>query len=385
MDFFLNEEQRTLRQAIVKFAAGELGNGIDQRDRSEEFWWDGWKKCAAFGLTGLGIPEEHGGGGADPLALMVALEALGFACPDNGLVFAIANHLLSCAMPIVRWGTPKQKARYLPALADGRLIGAHAMTEPQAGSDTSRILATATRRGDRFLLNARKMFITNAPIADLVVVFARISAQSNLGNFSAFLVERSCPGFSLGAEMSKMGLRTAPMAEICLDECEVPEESALGPLGSGALVFSTAQEWERAYLSACNLGALKRQFEACVSYSRERRQFGRPIGSFQTIAHRLADIRVNIELAELLLHKIACLRQAGKSTFFESSMAKLFIAESYAQGSLAILQAHGAYGYMTASGVERNVRDSLASTLYAGTSEVQREIIAEWLGLRAQH
>lgn len=385
MDFLLSEEQLELRRSIIKFAKAELGDGVDKRDSREEFYRVGWKRCANFGLTGIGIPEEYGGGGADSLTLMVALEALGFGSADRGLVFALANHLLSCAMPIVTWGTPWQKSKYLPALASGRMVGAHAMTEAQAGSDTAAIFTSARRHGSKFVLNGRKMFITNAPIADVVLVFAKTATDDGLANFSAFIVEKTLPGFFAGGRLSKLGLRTAPMAEIWFDDCEVSEECLLGPVGNGALVFATAAEWERGYLSACNLGVLKRDFEACLSFVRKRRQFGTAIGQFQAVAHKLADIQVNIELAQLMLYKLAWLRKAGKPTFFESAMAKLFVSESWVQGNLAMMQIHGAHGYMTGSGIERSVRDSLASTIYAGTSEIQREIIADWLGLNSNN
>jgi alkylation response protein AidB-like acyl-CoA dehydrogenase len=381
MDFLLDDEQLAFRKAIIAFAQAELNPSVEQRDREESFHYEGWRKCAGFGLLGLPVPQEFGGMAADPLTMMVAMEALGFGCWDNGLVFAIGNHLFSCVVPIVKFGSAAQKAKYLPALAEGRFIGAHAMTEPEAGSDTASIRTTATRRGDAYVLNGRKAFITSGPIADLFVVFAKTSQGSGVDGTSAFLLEKTTPGFSAGPKASKMGLRTSPMSEIFLDDCAVPADNLLGPQGSGSLVFGTAVEWERGYLSAANLGAMKRQLTDCVRYATERCQFGRPIGQFQSLAHRLASIRVEIDLAELMLYKVGWLRTHNKPAFFESAAVKLFTSESYTRASLAALQMHGAFGYMADSGVERQVRDALASTIYAGTSEIQREIVASWMGL----
>lgn len=381
MDFQLDEARRALRRAIVEFARAELNAGIEERDREERFDAEGWRKCGAFGLLGAAVPAEYGGMGADPETLVTAMEAFGFGCRDNGLVFAVGNHLFSCVVPIVKFGTVEQKARYLPGLARGTLVGAHAMTEPTAGSETAAVRTTAERRDDHYLVHGGKTFITNAPIADVFVVFARTSAAATAASLTAFVLERTTPGLRVGRAVSKMGLRTTPMAELTFDACRVPVSQRLGGEGGGAMVFSAAVESERCYLSAANLGAMKRQLDDCVAYARRRRQFGQPIGGFQAVSHALAAVKVDLELAELMLYKVAWLRARRKPAFFEAAAVKLFTSESYVRAARTALQVHGAFGYMTASGVERQLRDALASTIYAGTSEIQKDIIGSWMGL----
>jgi alkylation response protein AidB-like acyl-CoA dehydrogenase len=385
VDFHLDQEQLALRQSIIDFARSELSEDAAEGDRNESFNRESWERSARFGLTGLTIPREFGGRGLDPLTMMIAMEAFGYGCSDNGFAFAVANHLFACAIPLVKFGSLDQQNRYLPGMARGALVGAHAMTEVQSGSDAAALKTTALSRGDVYILNGRKSFVTNGPVADVFIVFARTGARRGGKDFSAFIVEKTFPGFRVGRKHATMGLKTAPIAEICFDDCIVPAANLLGKEGNGMMVFNTAVEWERCYLSALNLGATKRQFEHCLEYARRRHQFGQPIGSFQAVAHRLASVKVEIEMAELMVYKIGWLRKVKKPAFFESAVVKLFTSESYVNASLAALQVHGAFGYTTSSGVERQVRDSLASTIYAGTSEIQRDIIVGWLGLESKN
>ncbi|HEY9434556.1 MAG TPA: acyl-CoA dehydrogenase family protein [Blastocatellia bacterium] len=374
--FGLDPEQTAFRDGIVEFARAALNQGVAERDARSEFDRGGWQKCADAGLLGLAVPEEFGGAGLDPLGILVAMEALGYGCEDNGMVFALGNHIFSCVTPIVRFGSEAQKRRFLPGLASGNLIGAHAMTEEHGGSDAASARTTARREDSEYALYGRKTFITNGPIADIFIVFARTGEQLGARSVSAFVVESAAPGFRAGRPMTKMGLRGAPMSEIEFDGCRVPEANLLGGEGNGMMVFHAAAEAERCYLSAANVGAMKRQLEKCV-----RRLQKRGLTRHQALTHRLAEIKVNIEAAELMLRKIAWLWSHGRPAFFESAAAKLFTSESYVKASLAALQLHGAYGYMEESGIERQMRDSLASTMYAGASEIQKEIVASWLGL----
>ncbi|MGD2084795.1 MAG: acyl-CoA dehydrogenase family protein [Candidatus Aminicenantes bacterium] len=381
MDFTLDKEQIQLQEAIVKFARKELNIGIEDRDKNKNFFYEGWKKCSQFGLFRLFTPEEYGGLDIDPLTLMIAMEALGYACRDNGLVFAVNNHIFSCTVPIIKFGNASQKKKYLTQLASGKFIGAHAMTEADSGSDSFAMKTTAVLSGDKYILNGSKIFITNGSLADVLIVFAKTSQDKELKNVSAFIVEKGFTGFSVGKNMDKMGLRTAPMSEIVFDQCEVPKENLLSGVGTGFIIFNTAVEWERSYIFASHLGAMKRQLEECINHVKERKQFNRPIGNFQAISNRIADMKMNIELARLMLYKIGWLKKTKKSSFLESSIAKLFISEKYVQSNLDAVQMHGAFGYMTESGIERELRDSVASTIYAGTSEMQRNIISRWSGL----
>lgn len=381
MDFSLSPEQLELRASIVRFARAELTDDLRARERRREFFAEGWRRCAAFGLLGLPVPPEHGGLGLDPTSCVVALEALGYGCRDQGLLFAVSSHLWTCVNPILGFGTDAQKARYLPRLVRGELVGGHAMTEPDAGSDAFALRCRARRAGDRWVLNGTKVFITNAPIADLLLVFAVTDPGRGFGGVSAFLVEKGFPGFSVGRPLELLGLRTCPVGEVVLQDCEVPAENLLGKEGAGHAIFAAEMEWERGCLFAAHLGAMERAHEACVRHARERRQFGRPIGANQAVSHRIADMAVRIELSRLILHEVAWLKGQGRRAPRESAIAKLFVSESYLQNSLDALQLHGAYGYSTEHDLERHVRDALGGRIYSGTSEIQRNVIASFYEL----
>lgn len=381
MDFSLSPEQTEFRDAVVRFARGELADDLHAREKRGEFFVEGWRRCAAFGLLGLPVPQEYGGLGLDPLSSVLALEGLGYGCRDHGLVFAINSHLWTCVNPILGFGTDAQRARYLPRLVRGELVGGHAMTEPDAGSDAFAMRCRARKAGDRYILDGTKVFITNAPIADVLLVFAVTDPGRSFGGASAFIVEKGFPGFSVGRPLELMGLKTCPIGEVVLEGCEVPAENLLGKEGSGNAIFSAEMEWERGCLFAAHLGAMERELEACVRHARERRQFGRPIGANQAVSHRIADMAVRIELSRLILHKVAWLKGQGKRTPRESAIAKLFVSESYVRNSLDALQLHGAYGYSTEYDLERHVRDALGGRIYSGTSEIQRNIIASFYEL----
>jgi hypothetical protein len=231
------------------------------------------------------------------------------------------------------------------------------------------------------VLTGSKTFVTNAPVADLFVVFARLARGGGIGGVTAFLVERETPGLTVGPPMRKMGLRTSPMAEVALAGCEVPAGAVLGAPGSGAAVFTTSIDWERSMLLAPALGTMQRQLEDSVRHARERRQFGQPIGKFQAVSGRIVDMAVRLETSRLLLYRLAWLRGQKKRPLFESALAKLHVSESLVQSSLDALQVHGGAGYLVESGLERDVRDAIGSRIYSGTSEIQRAIVARGLGL----
>ena len=381
MDFSLTEEQINFKKSVVKFAERELEHGVVEREENGEFSWNGWKKCANFGIQSLPIPSKYGGLEEDILTCLVAMQGLGYACKDNGLLFAINSHMWTCEIPILNFGTDEQKEKYLPALCKGELIGGHAMTEPDSGSDAYSLKTTAVRKGDKYILNGTKMFISNAPIADILLVFAITDKSKGFAGISAFIVEKDYPGFSVGKPLDKMGLRTSPTGEVILQECEVPIVNRLGKEGAGAAIFNSEMEWERSCLFACHLGAMESQLEACVKYAKERRQFGKPIGKFQSISNKIADMKVRIEFSTLILYKVACMKAQGKKAPIESAIAKLYLSESYVASSLDAIQIHGGYGYMKEFGVERELRDSIAGKIYSGTSEIQKNMIASWLGI----
>lgn len=334
-----------------------------------------------MGIQGLSVPETYGGTGADILTTMLVMEGLGYGCKDNGLIFAINAQMWSVQHPILTFGTEEQKERYLPKLCAGEWVGAHGMTEPDSGSDAYSLRTRAERQGDRYTLNGRKTFVTNAPIADVFVVFATLDPSKGIGGITAFIIEANTPGLLVEGPLSKMGLRTSPLAEVVLEGCEVPIENRLGPEGAGVSAFNSSMEWERSCILASHVGAMERQLEICVRYARERRQFAKPIGKFQSVANRIADMKVRLETARLLLYKVAWLKKTGKSAVLEAALAKLYLSECFVQSSMDAIRIHGGYGYMTEFEVERDLRDAIGGTLYSGTSDIQRVVIARWLGL----
>ena len=381
MDFSLGEDLVEFRQAVIEFGRQALADDLVRRDREREFSRDLWNLCAEFGIQGLPIPETYGGGNADLLTTVVAMEALGYACRDNGLLFGLNAQLWSVQLPILRFGTEEQRHRYLPPLCNGSWIGAHGMTEPDAGSDAFSLRTSAERRGDEYILNGTKTFVSEAPVADLFLVFATLNRARGVLGITAFLVERSCPGLTVGKAIEKMGLRTSPMAELVFEDCRVPAENRLGREGRGAEIFNEGMEYERCAILAPSVGAMERQLEACMRYARERRQFGRSIAEFQGVSHRLVDMKVRLEAARLLLYQAAWMKQTRGSAPLETSMAKLYLSEAWVRSSLDAVQIHGGYGFTTDFEVERDVRDAIGGQLYSGTSEIQRNMIARALGL----
>jgi len=382
MDFSLSDEQKALRDSIVRFAQRELSEGVVARDRAQEFPRDLWRKCASVGVQGLPVPEEYGGSGAAPLDCAIALEALGYGCRDGGLVFSLCAHLLACVVPLMKHGSDAQKRRYLPALCDGTLVGMHAITEPGSGSDSFAMRAQAKRDGNGWLINGTKTFVSNGPVGDVAIVFAVSDPSKGFhGGVTAFVVETATPGFAAGSKFEKMGLRTSPVGEIFLQDVRVAEEAVLGTVGGGAAVFATAMDWERILLVASHVGVMSRLLETSVAYARTRTQFGQAIGKFQAIAHRIADMKVQLEAARLLVYQSAWRLGNVRNASLDASIAKLFVSESLVRAALDTVQIHGGYGFMAEYEVERSLRDAVGSTIYSGTSEMQRNIIARWLGL----
>lgn len=381
MDFSWSEEQLTFKRTVVEFAQKELNAGLLERDRRSEFSHQNWQKCAQFGLLGLSIPEAYGGTDVDILTTLLVMEGLGYGCRDNGLIFALNAQMWSVQLPILGFGTEAQKKKYLPGLCGGELIGAHGMSEPGSGSDAYSLRTRAERVDGGYVLNGSKMFVTNAPTCDLAVVFATVDPAKGQWGITAFLVEKGTPGFDVGSDMEKMGLRTAPLGELILRDCFIPEENRLGPVGAGVSIFNSSMEWERSCILASHVGAMERQLEMSVRYARERRQFGQPIGRFQSVGNRIADMKVRLETARLILYKVAWLKKMDQPATMEAAIAKLYLSESFVESSREAIAVHGGYGYMSESGIERDLRDAIGGTIYSGTSDIQRTIIARLLGL----
>ena len=377
----LTAEDRELQQVIASFATNELNEGLVERDAAHEFNREGWRKCAELGLQGLPVPDSYGGGGAGALTTAAAMVGLGYGCHDNGLIFAINAHMWACQTPIMRFGSEELKQRYLPALCDGTLIAAHGMTEPATGSDAFALTTSATRTDNGWVLNGQKTFVTNAPVADVFILFATTDVSLGFAGLCAFVVERDTPGLLVGKPIAKMGLHTSPMSEVFLDNCEVADETLLGEVGGGMPIFNSSMRWERALILAASVGTMQRHLEVSTAYARERRQFGTSIGSFQAVSHRLVDMRLRLDTSRLLLYETARLLDSGKSADVEAALTKIHLSDNFVHSATDALELHGGYGYTAEYGFERDVRDAFASRLYSGTTDMQRNLVASHLGL----
>jgi L-prolyl-PCP dehydrogenase len=378
---WVTPEQDAFYNAVIGFARTLPRDEARTNERASIFPRESWRRCGEFGIYGLPAPAEYGGGDADVVTTILALEALGYGCTDNGLVFSINAHMWTSVVPIWHFGSEEQRRNWLPGLCSGELIGCHAMTEPDAGSDPFSITTSARRSSEGWILKGRKTFISNAPVADLVIVFARTSEGIGPYGITAFIVPTGTPGIDVSSEIEKMGLRTSPMSDVTLDDCVVPESAVLGRIGRGGEIFHRSMQWERACIMASQVGLMRRTMETCISYARERHQFGQPIGKFESIAGKIADMRVAVDAARALVHRVGWLMDRGRDTTLESAVAKLFVSEANVRTHLDAVQVHGGYGYTTEFEIERALRDAIGGRIYSGTSEIQRRIIAKRLGL----
>lgn len=382
MEFSWSDEQLEFRDAIVEFARKELNDDVMERDEAGSFSRENWEKCAAMGLQGLPVPEAYGGQASDALTIVLLMEALGYGCLDNGLIFSMNAHIWSAIMPLVRFGSEEQKKKYLPGLCDGSLIGVQGMTEPGSGSDAFGGLRTrATKIDGGWRLDGTKMFITNAPVADVFVVFATEDPAKGAFGLSAFLVDREVAGVEVGQPFKKMGLRTSLLSEVILEGCEIPDECLLGRKGNGMAIFNHSMRWERSCVLASAIGTMERHVETSVDYAKQREQYGRPIGSYQAVSHRIVEMKLRLEMARLLLYRTAWRMAQGEDTDLDSAMTKLAISEAWVASGLDAIQVRGGYGYMAEYDVERDLRDAIAGRIYSGTSDIQRNMIARALGL----
>ncbi|MEM7373371.1 MAG: acyl-CoA dehydrogenase family protein [Bacteroidota bacterium] len=383
MEFSWPKEYLTHRDKIIAFAQEELTDDIIKRDHQGIFPRDLWQKCADMGIQGMAAPAQYGGSHeeVDILRSVLAMEGFGYGCKDNGLGIALNAQMWAVQASIVNFGTEAQKQKYLPSLTNGSWIGAHALTEIESGSDVFNMKMTAEKVEGGYVLNGEKRLVTLAPIADMAVCFANSNPKVGKWGVTAFLIEKSMQGYTAGPVRQKMGLRTVPLGEIRLTNCFVPEENRLGKEGAGFSISNHSLEYDRCCIMAAKLGAMSRQLEESISYARERKQFGQQIGKFQSVSNRIADMKLRIEAARLLLYKLAWLKKQGKSAPMEAAMLKLSLGESFVSSSLDAVRIHGGNGYLTDFEVERNLRDAVGGILYAGTSDIQRNIIAKLLGL----
>lgn len=382
MDFELTDAQKQLRSDIVGFARKELNDGVRDRDRDHEFSRELWLKCGQMGLQGLPVPTAHGGVGLDPVSTAIGLEAFGYGCEDGGLVFSVCAHLLACVVPVWKHGSDAQRQKFLPRLANGSLIAVNAMSEPDSGSDAFAMSTTATEDGGGFRIRGTKTFSSNGPVADVAVAYAVTDRDKGYqGGVSAFLVERGQAGFAVGQTFRKMGLHTAPISELVFDDVAVPAEAMLGQKGAGGGIFTQSMDWERVCIAAAHVGTMQRLLERAIEYARTRTAYGQSIGKFQAVSHRVVDMKVRLEAARLMTYRAASRLDKRRDVSLDAALTKLLVSESLVTSALDTVRVLGGYGYMEEYDVERTLRDSVGGLLYSGTSDIQRNIAAGWLGL----
>jgi butyryl-CoA dehydrogenase len=374
MDLEFNAEQEMIRKMVRDFAQKEVAPLAADIDERGVVPFENIRKMANLGLLGLIIPEEYDGGGADMISYVIAIEELSKACASTAIVVAVQNSLVAAG--IEQFGTEEQKTTYLPSLACGEKIAAFALTEPGAGCDASALLTTAVRDGDEYIINGRKHFITNGGFADLIALFAMTDKSQGHRGITAFLVEKGTPGFSVGKEERKMGIRGTNTSELLFDDVHIPVTNRLGEEGQGFKISMVVLDGGRIGVAAQAVGIAQAAYEAALEYSKQRAQFGKPICEFQAIQWMLADMATRIEAARLLVYKAALAKESGARFSKEAAMAKLYASETATWVADRAIQIHGGYGYMKEYPVERNYRDAKITEIYEGTSEVQRMVIA---------
>ena len=381
MEFNWNIEQKEMYSQAVRFAQQKLNQKLVEDDSSETFSYEKWRELGQMGMLGLHIPEKYGGLELDTLSCAYTLEGFGYGCKDNGIFLSMGAHLWAVETPVLLYGNEQQKEKYLPRLSSGTWVGAHAISEPQSGSDAMAMDTAAEKLNDGFILNGRKTFVTNAPVADFFLIFATTNKKHGFAAVNAFLVEKGTPGLSVESKTSKMGTRTSPMADVVLDNCRIPQENLLGKANMGFRIFSRIMQWERALILAPFIGAMQRQIEECIDYANNRRQFGKRLAANQSISSKVVDMHVRLEAARMLLYKAAWSFD-NNDPALPSSIAKLCISESAVKTFLDAIQVFGGYGYTTDFEIERNLRDAIGAKLYSGSTEMQKMLIAAEIGLK---
>ncbi|MBK5100320.1 MAG: acyl-CoA dehydrogenase family protein [Desulfobacteraceae bacterium] len=378
MEFSFTEEQLLFKEQVIRFATKEIVPRVQEHELKGEFDFQSFRKLGEFGILGLHFPEEFGGSNADVVTTVLAGEALGEAGVDGGLTLAYGAHTFLCADTIFAHGTDAQRNKYIQKLASGEWIGCMGLTEPAAGSDVASLTTRAIKRGDRYILNGNKMFITNGPISDVAVVYAKTGKDLKHAGISAFIVEKGTPGFSSGKNLIKMGVRTSHTSELIFEDCEIPEENLIGQEGAGFLMAMQTVEWDRSALLAPFVGGMTYVLRKCARYAKERHQFGRPIAGFQAIKHKLADIKIFIEAARSLCYRIAWCKDQGRPlNHLEAAVAKLFIGDWGLRPANDAVVLFGGYGYCHEYEVERYFRDSRLAPIGGGTSEITKKIISK--------
>ncbi|HEY8875141.1 MAG TPA: acyl-CoA dehydrogenase [Desulfosporosinus sp.] len=377
MDFQFNEDQLMMQKMVRDFVQEEIIPQAMITDETHEFPLQTIRKMGELGLMGIPLPEEYGGAGADFLSYILAIEEIAKGCASTAVILAV--HTSVGSFPILYFGTDEQKQKYLPKLASGEFIGAFALTEANAGSDASGLQTTAERKGDHYILNGTKRFITNAGYAEVYLVMASTDRSKGSHGVTCFLVDKDTPGFTIGNKEEKMGLHGSATCELIFEDAMVPVENLLGAEGQGFKVAMSLLDGGRIGIAAQALGIAEAAFEAALAYSQERVQFKQPIGNFQGIQFMLADMATQIEASKLLVYQAASLRMAGLPYAKQASMAKMFASDTAVKVTSDAVQIFGGYGYCKEYKVERYMRDAKITQIYEGTNQIQRIVVAKHL------
>ncbi len=383
MDFSWTKEQLDYKQKVIDFAIENLNNSLSEHDRDCVFSREDWEKCADFGIQGLASPLKYGGqtDEVNILTATLAMEGLGYGCRDNGLPFSLNAQMWTVQLPIVQFGSEFQKNKYLKPLSSGKWIGCHGLTETNAGSDVFNMETVAEKVDGGYILNGSKRLTTFGPIADIALVFAKTNPKLGKWGVSGFILEKGTKGFSVSENKPKMGMRTVPIGDLYFEDCFVPEENMLGKEGAGWSITISSLEYDRCSILASQLGAMEYQLESTIKFVKNRKQFGKSISEFQSISNRIANMKLRVETSRLLLYQVAWLKSQGKSAMMEAALLKLHLSENFVASSMDAIRCHGGSGYLTEYEVERNLRDAVGGVIYAGTSDIQRNIISQILGL----
>ena len=383
MDFSWSEEYLDYKKQVIEFAQQQLNDDIVTRDHKGEFSRENWEKCAQFGIQGLSVPKAFGGQNekVNLSKSMLVMEGMGYGCRDNGLLLGLNAQMWTVQLPVAEFGSDELKKRFLPDVANGKKIASHGLTEPDAGSDIYSMQTTAKKVDGGYILDGSKRLITFAPIADWALIFANTNPKAGKWGITAFIVEKEFDGYTASPVRNKMGMRTVPIGEIELKDCFVPEENRVGAEGSGFSMMNHSLEYDRSCILASQLGAMERQLEETIEFVKKRKQFGQSISKFQSVSNRIADMKLRLETSRMLLYKVASIKDKGESAMMEAALLKLHLGESFLASSIDAVRCRGGNGFLTEFEVERDLRDSVGGVLYAGTSDIQRNIISSLLGL----
>lgn len=382
MNFDLTEEQKMVKETARKFAEKEIMPFARENDVKEHFPIEIFKKMAGLGFLGGPIPEKYGGAGLDFISDAIIFEEIGRA--DSSLRTALSVQVSLVGLTILKWGTEEQKQRYIPKLCKGEFIGCFALTEPNAGSDAASILTSAALKGNEWILNGTKTWISSGSIADIAIVFAVADKTKGYHGITAFIVEKGCPGFSTKDIKGKLGLRASNTAELIFEDCRISKNAVLGDIGKGFNIAMSALDNGRYGVASGCVGIIQGCIDACARYAKERHQFGKPIAGFQLIQDKIARMAVDCDAARLLVYRAGHLKNKGKVNTIETSIAKYFASEAANRAASDAVQIFGGYGYSNEYPVERYFRDAKVATIYEGTSEIQKLIIGSHiLGIKA--